>query len=79
VHISDLRCAKGVGVSFGDLKVCKRSLRHFLGISMFLRCDMKVWRYIMLQYVFFGGFDVVFWYHLLGMMLRGSLGHEYYM
>jgi hypothetical protein len=33
VHRSDLRCTKGVGVSFWDLKVCKRSLRGFLGFS----------------------------------------------
>jgi hypothetical protein len=31
VHKSDLRCDKGVGVYFLDLKVCKRSLGDFLG------------------------------------------------
>jgi hypothetical protein len=33
VCISDPRCANEVDVSFWDLKVCKRSLRSFLGFS----------------------------------------------
>jgi hypothetical protein len=37
VHKSDLRCAKGVGVSFWDLKVCKRSLRDFLEVFLVLK------------------------------------------
>jgi hypothetical protein len=31
---SDLRCAKGDGVLFLDLKVCKRSLGDFLGVFL---------------------------------------------
>jgi hypothetical protein len=34
VHKRDLRCAKGVGVSFLDLNVCKRSLRGFLVLKV---------------------------------------------
>jgi hypothetical protein len=51
VHISDLRCTKGVGVSFWDPKVCKKSLRDFLRIFLVLKvhyeglkvCDDVVW------------------------------------
>jgi hypothetical protein len=45
-----VRCAKGVGVSFWDLKVCKRSLRDFLEVFLVLKvhyeglrvCDVVV-------------------------------------
>jgi hypothetical protein len=37
VHISDLRCAKGVGVSFWDLKVFNRSLGDFLAVFIILK------------------------------------------
>jgi hypothetical protein len=37
VRRSYLRCAKGYGVYFWDLKVCKRSLRDFLGVFLVLK------------------------------------------
>jgi hypothetical protein len=49
VCTSDLRCTKGSRVSFWDLKVCKKSLRSFLGIFLFLTYAMKDRRYAMLH------------------------------
>jgi hypothetical protein len=37
VRISDLRCDKGVGVSFWDLNVRKRILRDFLEVFLVLK------------------------------------------
>jgi hypothetical protein len=50
-HKSDLRCAKGVGVSFWDLKVCKRSLRDFLGVFLVLK--VHYFEVVMFSYALF--------------------------
>jgi hypothetical protein len=55
VRRSDMRCVKGIWVSFWDLKVCKRILRGFSWDFLVLKvCYFEV---VMLQCVLFLGCD----------------------
>ena len=70
VHRRDMRCAREYGEYSLGINVWKRI---FIGV---LRVCYEGLRSMMLQSELFWGCDVVVWDYILGMMLRGLVGHE---